>query len=100
MTEKATGGTNDRGHRTAKPIISLVMRIFERYNFLFYKTSRKLFTALFYSLGLGLDLGESGATTNHVEFEWQKFKMENKKKRYGRGRTFFESYFSGYVWRK
>jgi hypothetical protein len=31
--------------------------------------------------------------------EWQKFKMENKK-RYGTRRTVFESYFSEYVWRK
>jgi hypothetical protein len=37
----------------------------------------------------------SGAATNHVESEWQKFKMENKK-RYGTQRTVIESYFSEY----
>uniref|UniRef100_A0A914C0F1 ATP-dependent DNA helicase n=1 Tax=Acrobeloides nanus TaxID=290746 RepID=A0A914C0F1_9BILA len=30
---------------------------------------------------------ETGATTNHVESEWQKFKMENKK-RYGTHQKF------------
>ena len=35
---------------------------------------------------------------NHMESEWQKFKIENKK-RY-ETRTVFESYFSEYVWRK
>jgi hypothetical protein len=42
---------------------------------------------------------ETGATTNHVESEWQKYKMENKK-RYGKHRIVFESYFYEYCWRK
>ena len=36
---------------------------------------------------------KTGATTNHVESEWQKFKMENQK-RYGIHITVFESHFS------
>ena len=38
----------------------------------------------------------SGATKNHVESEWQKYKMENKK-RYGTQRTVIESYLGTYV---
>lgn len=42
---------------------------------------------------------DTGACTNHIESEWQKLKMENKK-RYGTQSTVFESYFSEYIWRK
>ena len=61
-------------------------------------TSRRLYTPGCKTFEEFVD-PETGATTNHIEFVWQKFKMENKK-RYGTDRNLFDSYFSEYCCRK